>query len=583
MQAAEIGDLEYFKELAMRLDKVGHGKKGKLINEASQFLRTSRDGVYKRLRDVGWQSGKRRRKDHGQSKLNKHVAMTVSSIMVESTRANGKRLLSFNDALEIAQANGIGADVSPATLQRVMRRHGCHPSQIASPTPHVSMRSLHPNHVWQFDVSVCVLFYLDEGGLAVMDEKRFYKNKPENVARIVKKRVLRYLVTDHYTGTFFVKYYLRGGEDQLTLFDFLMEAFAKSSHKQDPFHGVPFMLIWDAGSANQSYLIKNLLDRLQVKHKPHTPGNPRAKGQVERTHDLVERGFEGRLSLMRIRDIDHLNNRAHIWMRQYNANRSHTRHGKSRYGFWQAIREEHLRVCPDREICEYLLRTKPERRQVRGNLEVNYTVKGFGPAAYSVEHVPGVRVGEYVNVCVNPYKVPNVFIIDADSEGNEILFECEPHARDAAGFYTDAPVFGESYKTARDTDIDQNRKTMAKAAYNADTQLEVDKARKEKRPAFDGEIDPISYLEEQTVAHFMDRPGIALDVPGQVQVEIKPLSHIEACKQLRIKLGRALSQEENHQIKVWYPDGVPEEELSELLARINGSASDTNSKLFNTN
>lgn len=60
---------------------------------------------------------------------------------------------------------------------------------------------------------MCVLYYLDRGGLAVMDKKEFYKNKPQNVKRIANERVLRYLVTDHYSGAFYLHYFLAAGED----------------------------------------------------------------------------------------------------------------------------------------------------------------------------------------------------------------------------------------------------------------------------------------------------------------------------------------------------------------------------------
>ncbi|MEJ1341197.1 MAG: transposase [Candidatus Sedimenticola sp. (ex Thyasira tokunagai)] len=580
MRSIDIGEVEYFDTLATRLLSAGRGKKGQLIEEAASFLKTSRDGIYKGLRSVGWESGRKRRTDRGNSRADEGVAAFVSNIMLESTRANGKRLLSATDALEIAQAHGVDINVSTSTLLREMKRHGCHPDQIAKPPPHTTLRSLHPNHVFEVDPSVCVLFYLDDGGLAVMDEKRFYKNKPENIAKISKKRVLRYVLTDHYTGTIFVKYYLVSGENQETLFDFLMDAFSKREHSQDPFHGVPLYLIWDAGSANQSYLIKNLLVRLLVKVVTHGVGAPRVKGQVECANNLIERGFEGRLSLMQVRHIDHLNECAHIWMRNYNANRIHRRHGQSRYGLWQTIREEQLRICPPRELCSELLRTKPESRQVKGNLVVSYTVPGYGSKTYSVEKVPGVRVGESVNVCVNPYKAPNIFVITEDADGNEILHECVPEILDAAGFPIDAPVIGESFKSAPDTDTDKHRKSMAKAAYDADTQQEVDQARKERKPAFGGRIDPISYLEEETVAHFMARPGIELDIPGRMEVVVKPLTVIEACKQLRVLLKRDITQEENQQIREWYPQGVQEEEIPALLISLGGAVpSKADSKL----
>ncbi len=567
MDRTESGTQTYLAALADRLVTAPHGYKGELVAQAATFLGVSPDKVYRDLRALGRLPKRKPRADRGASKLPAAQARTVASLMVESSRANGKRLMPQRDALEIAAANGIvTAPVSVSTLSRRMRAEGFHPDQIARPTPHTKLRSLHPNHVWQLDVSVCVLFYLDgKAGLSVMDERRFYKNKPQNVARIAKQRVLRYLVTDHFTGAFYLDYYLGAGESQEILFDFLMEAFNQRTSPQDPFHGVPFLMVWDAGSANQSHLIDNLLDRLQVKHWAHIPGNPRAKGQVETTHNLVERGFEGRLSLMQVEDIDQLTDSAHVWMRHFNASRAHSRHGNSRYGLWQTIRPEQLRLCPPRELCEQLLRTRPEQRKVQGDLTVQYTVKGYPAANYSVAEVPGVRIGEPMKVCVNPYRAPNLFVLTTDQNGQEVAHECIPLQRDQAGFYESAPVIGERFAAPPDTDTDRHRKAMAKAAYGAETQQAVDEARKQHRPAFGGQIDPISYLAVGTVAHFMNRPGSQLEIPNSSRLELKPLEHLEALKRLRAHLGRPLTQEENRKVREAYPEGVPETDFANLV------------------
>lgn len=566
----ETAQSDYFRQLAERLQQAGHGERGQLVDGAAAFLGISRNQVYAQLRRFGWRSGKKLRADRGRTSLLVEELQAVSNIMVESCRANGKRLLGVKDALDIARANGmVAADVAPKTVMRSLREAGLHPDQLKRATPYMSMRSLHPNHCWQFDVSVCVLFYLDTGGLGVMDQKKFYKNKPDNIAKISKQRVLRYLITDHYSGALFVRYYMAAGEDQETLFRFLMDAFGRREHEQDPFHGVPFKLVWDAGSANQSHLIRNLLDRLDVHHWAHVPGNPRAKGQVENGHNLVECHFEGRLSFMKVRDIDHLNQVAAIWMRHFNGVEIHSRHGQTRYGLWQTIRADQLRIAPSQELCSTLLRTKPEARQVQGNLMVKYAVKGFGPAFYSVAHVPNVRVGEQIEVCLNPYHAPSIYAVIKDEHGVEQHIACEPAGRDAAGFLVDAPVIGQQFRAAPDTDVDTNRKALAKEAYGADTQAEVDEARRKKEPAFGGAVDPITYLEDQHTVSYMRRRGTELDVPAAAQVDARPLSIVQALKYLKGRLG-TLDAQQNAWLREHYPEGVPESDLESLVAELRG-------------
>jgi len=581
MQALDIGTHTYVRSLKERLDSAAYGRLGAIISEAARFLGGSRDQVYGELRSLGWISGRKPRADRGRRSVSDDELQAIAALMKETSRANGKRLLCISDAMDILRNNGrLKTTLSPARVQRIMRERGLHLDQLARPTPHTPMRSLHPNHIWQFDVSICVLFYLDRGGLEVMDEKRFYKNKPANLARIEKQRVLRYLVTDHYSAATFLKYYLGAGENQDLLFDFLMEAFVGRDHAQDPFKGVPFKLVWDAGSANQSYAIRNLLDRLDVCHWPHIPGNPRAKGQVENAHNLVERGFEGRLTLMDIHDIAQLNEAAHVWMRYFNGVARHSRHASTRYGLWQTIREEQLRVCPPRPLCEQLLVSKPEPRKVKGDLSIEYTIRGYAPAVYSVKHVPGIRIGETVYVSVNPYHTPSVYVTLRDLK-DEPRYESAPLARDAAGFFTDAPVFGERFSSAPDTDTDRKRKAIAKRAYGLETEAEVDKARRARTPVFGGRLDPITYLKDQTTAHYMARRGTEISLPDRAHVEHEPIGHVEAMKRLRSLLGRPLTPADNRYVRERYPEGVPEEVIEELAAWLRGEEPASKPQLYN--
>lgn len=564
-------DKAYLHDLAQRLEIVPHSEKGALVDTATRVLGVSRNTLYSHLKSVGWSSGRKPRSDAGKCKVTFEEAQAVSGLLVGSSRATGKQLLCVADAMDIARANElIFTDASPSTMLRSLEEYGLHPKQLKQPSPHISMRSLHPNHVWQFDASVCVLYYLDNGGLAVMDKERFYKNKPNNFAKVSNDRVMRYVVTDHYSGAFYVRYFLRPGEDRETIFEFLVDAFTGRDHPQEPLRGVPEMLVWDAGSANQSQLVKGFLGLLGVKHWAHMPGNPRAKGQVEGAQDIIECGFEGRLFTMKVTDLDHLNEAARIWTRHYNAQKPHSRHGSSRYGLWQTISKEQLRLCPPREVCEQLLAEGIEDRRVRPNLMVSYALKGQRSRAYSVKHVPGVMVGDSVRVSVNPYRYPNIDVRFKDSDGKEVIYECVPEETDSAGFFVNAPVFGQAYKANPDTRADRNRKGLLKAAYNVDTQQEADKKRAKREPAFDGRIDPIGYLVPETATYFMNRPGTKLDMPGKCSVELRPLPLIEAMKRLVSMLGRPLTADENQRIRERYPDGITESAIEEVMVWLTG-------------
>ncbi len=569
----EAHTMQYLLNVGARLENAGHGKRGELISQAASALNYSEQWVRERLKDLGFVKSRKPRSDRGQSSVTREQCIRISNLIMQASRDNGKQLMSLKQAVEIANANGwIASDVSEVTVSREMRRHRVHPEQMNKPKPHTEVRSLHPNHVWQFDVSVCVLYYLPKAeGLKVMPRDEFYKNKLENVYRVKNDRVLRYLVTDHNSGAFFVKYYNTPGENAETLVEFLLDAFAKRDG--DPLHGVPFMLIWDAGTANQSHLVKGMLDRLQVKHHAHEVGSPRAKGQVERTHDLVECEFESRLSMYRIDSIEQLNEKAQQWAKMFNGTRRHRRHGHTRHGLWQTIRPEHLRICPPRELCLALLqKARPVTRKVAGDLTISYAITGIGSHTYSVECISNVCVGDQVQVTYNPYLAPTVTVIHENLDGEKVHYDLEPIERDAAGFNASAPVYGENYASMRETPTDELRKQMNREAYGVETDLAVKEARKARKPAFEGQIDPFADVAAATVPDFMERKGQALELQQPKRALASRTPYVKAVPMIRDSIGLEPGSEAAKQLtrefKQRYPEGIPDEELSEFTGQM---------------
>ncbi|EGK12352.1 type II secretory pathway, component ExeA [Kingella kingae ATCC 23330] len=252
---------------------------------------------------------------------------------------------------------------------------------------------MHPNHVWQIDASLCVLFYLPvsgkDTGLRMMNADEFYKNKPKNVVKIEQDRVWRYVVTDHCSGCLFV-WYVFGGENSENLCETFIQAMQpKAERLQDPFCGVPVNVMLDPGSANTGHGFKHLNKQLGVNVIINKVGNPRAKGQVENGNNLVETQFESRLKLVRINSIEQLQGLANRWMRYFNGQKIHSRHGMSRYKAWQKIMPEQLIIPPPTEYCRELVLSKPEERKVNPDLTID-----FGGRKYDVRNVPFVLVGE---------------------------------------------------------------------------------------------------------------------------------------------------------------------------------------------
>jgi len=569
MDLGELAQMEYLTSLAARLRSAGHGERGRLIEEGRAMLGVSAPTLYNRLRRVGFHSGRKLRADAGDTRVTEEEVRAVAALL-GARRANGKRIMVIADAVEIALANGLLQErVSADTIQRLMRRFNCHPAQLDAPTPHQDLRSLHPNHVWQFDPSLCVLYYLPKArGLSVMDERTFNAKKPVALSRTLKERVLRYVITDHYTGAIHLRYILAAGETQTGLFDSLVEAM---THREDfVVHGVPWQLVWDAGSANMAHGVQNMLRALGVRQWPHIPGNARAKGQVEGAQNIVERRFEARLAFMSITDIDQLNAAADRWSRDFNSTQIHRRHGYARWALWQTIRSDQLRICPPRELLAQLMHSKPEPRTVAGNLTISYKPRGCERGTYSVAHIDDVRVGDQLQLIVNPYKAPNVYVVLRDSENTERFIECTPLERDDAGFLADAPVIGERYARPIDTPLEASRKAISETLWGSADDNAADKARASGKPAMAGTVDPMADIAARagSLPAHIKRRGTELHIPNRVHVEDKPLDLVGTLFELRARLGRQLRPHESEAIRAWFPDGVPAEEFDGLVARI---------------
>lgn len=554
----------------------GHGRKCEIYNDACQRLGMSRATLLRKLGEVAVRPERKRRADAGRAWLTRDEAVTLSALLMDSLRKNSKRLLPIGEAVRLLRANGeiraerLDADsgellpLSDSAIARALKGYGLHPEQLLRPAPHTELRSLHPNHVWQIDASLCVLYYLNarserEAGLQVMEAARFYKNKPANLKRIEADRVWSYEVTDHYSAAIFA-HYVMGAESAANLAESFIQA--TQQRGQDPFYGVPLILMMDMGSANTSGAFKNLARRLDVRLIAHAPENARATGQVENARNIIERSFEAGLRLKPVTNLEELNARVRTWARWYNASKVHSRLGKSRFEAWLEIRPEQLRLV-DGALARELLTHAPEKRKVSGTLTVQFAGREF-----DVRAVPRVMVGEQLQVTYNPYKPDCAVVVDVDADGNELLHEVPEVARVEGGFRADAPVIGEEWGRVADTAADTHRKLVERVAMEADTDEEAAARRKAKGASFGGRIDPERLIDTTAVPIYLPRRGTDLDVTTRTAAApAQVLSLFETATEL-LRRGVTLTAERNAQIAAWYPDGVPETELDNLQHRL---------------
>lgn len=280
--------LQYLHDVARQLDAApaGGGERGQIVARAADALGKSAKTLYALLRKyAGWQSGRKPRTDAGVSCVDRDLALAVGGIVHLARRQNGKYTRTIKGARETLAANGYGVinndtgEVtmpSAATLSRAMRQHCCHPEQLRSAAPATSLRSLHPNHTWQIDASVCVMYRMrGSNDVRLLNERDYNAHKPGKLLEISGQRILRYLVTDHNSANFYLHYEQAKGEDALGVIKTLIAAIDDRGAR-DPMHGVPTQVFMDPGSGNKSSLLLNFLEQLDINPLHHAAGNARA-------------------------------------------------------------------------------------------------------------------------------------------------------------------------------------------------------------------------------------------------------------------------------------------------------------------
>lgn len=585
--------IERLVQIAQAAASAQHGGKEAVYAAACAELGVSRATLLRGLKDVTVKPQRKQRTDAGDTALKRDEAAMVSAYVMEGIRKNNKRNISIAQAVDVLRRNGairaegVDADgvlrpLSISAIARALRTYKLHPDQLLRPAPAVEMRSLHPNHVWEIDASLCVLFYLPtsnpkQSGLRVMRAAEFEKNKPANIAKIEKDRVWRYVCTDHFSGTIQV-HYVFGAESAVNLAESFIRFIQPKAGM--PVHGVPYLLYMDKGSANTSGTFKNLARRLGVQLEAHAAENARATGQVEKAQDIVERSFEAGLRMFPVRSIEELNGAAGLWMRHFNAHNIHSRTRQTRFAVWQHISPEQLRLAPSAEMCRTLLTHAPETRLVQDELVVE-----FGGRRWDVSGVPHVMVGEKLAITWNPYSQAEVYVVDAGEDGHEHLHPAPlvELTDDAGRFRRDAPVLGEDYARHRATLAEKHRDELAQLATGAANQAEAEKLR--RKPGFvpfGGQVNPFAGHEEQAGATaYLPRRGT--DLPSTVTVTTPPpvpprllvqpptddrvLSLFEVARWL-VSQGVQMTPERNALVAQWHPQGAAESALGELKDRL---------------
>lgn len=543
----------------------GHGKKQAVLKRACEFFGVSMATLYREFESIGLQVGRKRRADAGNVALSRDEALILSAYLMQAYRNNNKKMGSVAAALTELRANGmIRAEridektgqvlpLSDNACARALKHYSLHPDQLRRASPATELRTEHPNHVWEIDASISVLYYVPETGLEDMNPGEFYKNKPANFEKIKRQRLTRYVVTDHTSGAVFV-WYVSGGESIANLAESLLEAMRE--RPGCALYGVPRVLYFDPGSAATKTFLRFLV-ALGIDYRIHAVQNSRATGQVENGQNLVETSFERGFKYCDVPTLEWINEQGQRWCRWYNATKTHSRHGQTRLNAWMTITQVQLRIV-DIDLARVLLTQEPKACRVDDYLTVQF--KG---SVYDVSPIPGVRIREKLELTINPLEPGRAWVV-LYQDGKEVLHPVIAVETNEYGFRVDAPIIGESFSRPADTELETNRKAIQRLIYGAETDEEAAAAAKAKALPFGGRIDPYKHLDDLPDVAVLPRRGTEHQVNQTRELADRILTHAEAAMTLKRQI--AWSAQYYTQITQRYPDGVPESALAGLAA-----------------
>lgn len=539
-------------EMVGALKQAVNGEKDRVIEEYRALTGKSAQTLYRIAARHGYESGRRQRVDKGRTVLTDHQLDLIFAMIQQSGRDRKGAIMPVEKALIDAERNGLiePGIISPARLQALLREKKTNARALQAPEPHIPMRSLYPNHVHQVDASVCIQYYLKPGApLQILARDLFYKNKFENYARI-KRKIIRWVLTDHYSGTIFVKYYQSEGERADDLFDFLCSAW-EFKHEKLPFRGVCDILMMDPGAANKSALVVNWLSLLGVRVPPGNPHTPTRNGSVEKGQDIVERWFESGLRFNPASTIEELNAWALDWCIWYNGERIHTRHGMTRTQCWLRIGQENLRELPDRELLQALFARPEEERTVSSRYSISFRPAGarYARNEYSLRHIPDLAPGDKVLVVMRPFDWPAIGVKHQGAE-----YAASPILTDDAGFNLDAAVIDREFKSLPETPVQQAAKRAENLAYGDD--------RKKGAVPF-SDLTVMGGMADRIGHDFIPRRGTPITVDREGLSE-RHIPIAELMKSL-ISVGGPLSPAMNRLLREAYGKSIPRSEAERLV------------------
>lgn len=498
-----------------------------VVRKWSKRLGVSDKTIYRQARRHGYRSGKQVREDARQlpDDVQDHIT-SIAHIYLRRPAPGTESRMTIETAVDIYRehmaAKGTPVNLpSIARITQLLREHKLTRRDQRQPTPKLKMRSLYPNHVHQYDTSVCRYYLNPDQRIVPIGKAEDYKNKPGRFDK--KQRLIRHILIDHATGAFYVEYSTTQRQtDDAT---FLYHGWKR---KEDGFifHGVPRMLILDNDNTIRSHAMMRLYNYLGIEIPDVIPYHSWVKGTVEEFNLCWERWFEMKFLFQKSGDLDEINRWAFNEAVRIQNTKIHSRHGMTRFAAWDAAVGEHLREIVDLDTYKQMLYSVPDTRKVR--IDGSIFFKG---QVYKVED-PELW-GTRVDVIVHPFKYEDDMAITVQWPSRKEpvsmvvpdikTYTLIPRKLQEFGFDQDAVVWG-NYKAVAKT----AREKALEGVESAGIQEEV------LTPFLDS-------VTAEMKQRFPQRIGRPIEKAADIASGPVPMSRIKAKQALCKLMGRGLS------------------------------------------
>ena len=540
---------EFWQNVALQMNRANNARP--VVESIIDRYGLGRNTVYRQAARHGYQSGRKRRADAGMvdEEMMDHL-WQIFHIYHRKSRINGaESRMPLERAMEI-YLDTFPPDrrpelLSPSRVHQIIRRMEVSRKDARKATPKIELRTLYPNHLHEYDTSICRYYIAPDKKIIWIPRAQDYQNKPGRFDK--KQRLIRHIMIDHCTGAFFVEYSTT--QQTLDVAEFFFHAWERKEDNDFIFHGVPYIFVTDNDTALKSYAVRRLLSYLEVEYPDITPYHAWVKGVVEQFHLTWERWFEMGFLFQKSGDLGEINRWAYEYAIRFQKTRRHTRHNMTRFAAWDRGIRGKLREIPDYHTYMKLLHSRPVTRDVKSDGKFRYK-----NVRYELKNIYSTKV----DVIIHPYlyeqtgavtvQYPSRELNPANFDPKKVKIQTMtvlPIEKDRNGFNKAAVVAG-TYRALKKTGGERNFDQVAETELTRDIK------------PFDGNREKAAEIT------FLNRLGTVIKAGSEVDFKAIEYTITKAKFEIVGRLGRGLSEWENQYISENYQEKISGDEIEKL-------------------